>query len=190
MWISLCLTTVFSQQGGISVFKFPKRFLEFSWTKTSLYSLLLQFLWYSNNLKTWLPNHLQCPSLMLRQGFSQFIRPTNFKTPSGDYDNWQVFSKNESRNNLRIHHVFGADCVLSFHKLQCIHFRCTSFKKPKEAKQDWFLFIRDDLEEQKFPCNRRSELKCFKSSDTRNKSLSALQRRQLRNYDSKSLAPF
>jgi len=25
-WISLCLTTVFSQQGGISVFKFPKRF--------------------------------------------------------------------------------------------------------------------------------------------------------------------
>jgi len=36
-WISLCVTTVFSQQGGISVFKFPKRFLEFSWTKTSLY---------------------------------------------------------------------------------------------------------------------------------------------------------
>ncbi len=35
-WISLCLTTVFSQQGGISVFKFPKRFSEFSWTKTSL----------------------------------------------------------------------------------------------------------------------------------------------------------
>jgi hypothetical protein len=31
-WISLCLTTVFSHQGGISVFKFPKRFLEFSWT--------------------------------------------------------------------------------------------------------------------------------------------------------------
>jgi hypothetical protein len=30
-WISLCLTTVFSQQGGITVFKFPKRFLEFSW---------------------------------------------------------------------------------------------------------------------------------------------------------------
>jgi hypothetical protein len=28
-WRSLCLTTVFSQQGGISVLKFPKRFLEF-----------------------------------------------------------------------------------------------------------------------------------------------------------------
>jgi hypothetical protein len=38
-WISLCLTTVFSQQGGISVFKFPKRFLKLSWAKTSLYSL-------------------------------------------------------------------------------------------------------------------------------------------------------
>ena len=38
-WISLCLTTVFSQQGGISVFKFPKRCSELSWAKTSLYSL-------------------------------------------------------------------------------------------------------------------------------------------------------
>ena len=36
-WISLCLTTVFSQQGGIYVFKFPKRFSEFSWAKISLY---------------------------------------------------------------------------------------------------------------------------------------------------------
>jgi hypothetical protein len=38
-WISLCVTTVFSQQGGISIFKFPKRFLEISWAETSLYSL-------------------------------------------------------------------------------------------------------------------------------------------------------
>ena len=35
-----------------------------------------------------------------------------------------------------------------------------------------------------------NELKCFESSDTRNKSLSASRRRQIRNYDSKSLAPF
>jgi hypothetical protein len=38
-WISLCVTTVFSQQGGISIFKFPKRFLDISWAETSLYSL-------------------------------------------------------------------------------------------------------------------------------------------------------
>jgi hypothetical protein len=38
-WISLCLTTIISQQGGITVFNIPKRFSEFSWTKTSLYSL-------------------------------------------------------------------------------------------------------------------------------------------------------
>ena len=42
-------------------------------------------------------------STKLSQGFSQFIRPNDFKTPSGDYagdyDNWQVFGKNESRNN-------------------------------------------------------------------------------------------
>ena len=43
MWISLCLTTVFSQQGRISVFKFPKRFSEFSWAKSSLYSLYLLY---------------------------------------------------------------------------------------------------------------------------------------------------
>ncbi len=42
-WISLCLTTVFSQQGGISVFKFPKRFSEFSWAKSSLCSLYLLY---------------------------------------------------------------------------------------------------------------------------------------------------
>jgi hypothetical protein len=29
-WKSLCVTTVFSQQGGISVFKFPKKFSEIS----------------------------------------------------------------------------------------------------------------------------------------------------------------
>jgi hypothetical protein len=38
-WISLCVTTVFSQQRGISIFKFPKRFSEISWAETSLYSL-------------------------------------------------------------------------------------------------------------------------------------------------------
>jgi hypothetical protein len=38
-WISLCVTTVFSQQGGISVFKFPKRFSSISWAKSSLYLL-------------------------------------------------------------------------------------------------------------------------------------------------------
>jgi hypothetical protein len=43
-WISLCLTTVFSQQGRISVFKFPKRFLEFSWAKISLYSFFITLL--------------------------------------------------------------------------------------------------------------------------------------------------
>jgi hypothetical protein len=39
MWIFLCVTTVFSQQVGISIFKFPKRFLEISWAETSLYPL-------------------------------------------------------------------------------------------------------------------------------------------------------
>jgi hypothetical protein len=38
-WISLCVTKVFSQQGGISIFKFPKRLLEISWAETSLSSL-------------------------------------------------------------------------------------------------------------------------------------------------------
>jgi len=42
-WISLCLTTVFSQQRGISVFKFSKRFSEFSWAKSSRYSLYLLY---------------------------------------------------------------------------------------------------------------------------------------------------
>ena len=37
MWMSLCLTTVFSQQEGIYVFKIPKRFSEFSWAKISIY---------------------------------------------------------------------------------------------------------------------------------------------------------
>jgi hypothetical protein len=52
-WISLCLTTVFSQQGGIYVFKFPKRFSEFSWAKISLYWLfftLLSLCWLYNDL--------------------------------------------------------------------------------------------------------------------------------------------
>ena len=48
-WISICLTTVFSQQGGISVFKFPKRFSELSWAKTSLYSLYWLY-WLYNDL--------------------------------------------------------------------------------------------------------------------------------------------
>jgi hypothetical protein len=43
-WISLCLTTVFSQQGGISFFLFPKRFLELSWAKTSLFLTLFALL--------------------------------------------------------------------------------------------------------------------------------------------------
>jgi hypothetical protein len=30
-WISICVTTVFSQQGGISIYKFPKRFSDISW---------------------------------------------------------------------------------------------------------------------------------------------------------------
>jgi hypothetical protein len=42
-WISLCLTTVFSQQGRIYGFKFPKRFSELSQAKTSLYSLYLLY---------------------------------------------------------------------------------------------------------------------------------------------------
>jgi len=42
-WISLCLTTVFSQQGGISVFKFTKRFSEISWSKISLYWIYCLF---------------------------------------------------------------------------------------------------------------------------------------------------
>jgi hypothetical protein len=37
------VTTVFSQQGGISIFKFSKRFLEISWAETSLYSLFIDF---------------------------------------------------------------------------------------------------------------------------------------------------
>ena len=32
-WISLCVTTVFNQQGGISILKFPKRFSEISWAE-------------------------------------------------------------------------------------------------------------------------------------------------------------
>jgi hypothetical protein len=42
--IGLCLATVVSQQGGISVFKFPKRFLELSWAKTSLFFTLFTFI--------------------------------------------------------------------------------------------------------------------------------------------------
>jgi hypothetical protein len=42
-WIPFCLATVFSQQGEISVFKSPKRFLEFSWTKTSLFNFFIDF---------------------------------------------------------------------------------------------------------------------------------------------------
>lgn len=36
MWISLCMTTVFNQQRGISIFKFPKMFLPISWEEISL----------------------------------------------------------------------------------------------------------------------------------------------------------
>ena len=43
-WIFLCLTTVFSQQGGISVFNFPKRLLELSWAKISLFFTLFTFI--------------------------------------------------------------------------------------------------------------------------------------------------
>ncbi len=49
-WISLCVTTVFSQQGGISIFKFPERFLVISCAEISLswlhslYELNLRFL--------------------------------------------------------------------------------------------------------------------------------------------------
>ncbi len=59
------------------------------------------------------------------------------KTPSGDYDKWQVFGENESKNNSFTHHVSCVDPFLLFHNLQCICFRSTSFsKKPKDAKQN------------------------------------------------------
>ncbi len=61
----------------------------------------------------------------------------DFKTPSGDYDKWRVFGKSKSKNTFCTHWVSCVDCVLSFHKLQRIHFWSAIFsKKPKDAKQD------------------------------------------------------
>ena len=42
-WISLSGDLAFSHQDGIYGFKFPKRFLELSQAKTSLYSLYLLY---------------------------------------------------------------------------------------------------------------------------------------------------
>ncbi len=71
----------------------------------------------------------------------------DFKAPSGDYDKWQFLGKNKLKNIFFTHHVSCVDHVLSFHKLQHIHFWSTSFsKKPKDAKQD------DSINKQ-WPCN-------------------------------------
>jgi hypothetical protein len=42
-WKSLCCDSAFAHKKEFSVFKFPKRFLEFSWAKRSLYSLYLLY---------------------------------------------------------------------------------------------------------------------------------------------------
>jgi hypothetical protein len=42
-WKSLCCDSSFAHKKEYSVFKFPKRFLEFSWAKRSLYSLYLLY---------------------------------------------------------------------------------------------------------------------------------------------------
>jgi hypothetical protein len=42
-WKSLCCDSAFAHKKEYSVFKFPKRFLEFSWAKRSLYSLYLLY---------------------------------------------------------------------------------------------------------------------------------------------------
>jgi hypothetical protein len=44
-WKSLCCDSAFAHKKEFSVFKFPKRFSEFSWAKRSLYSLYSFFLY-------------------------------------------------------------------------------------------------------------------------------------------------
>jgi hypothetical protein len=43
-WKSLCCDSAFAHKKEFSVFKFPKRFSEFSWAKSSLYSTLFTLL--------------------------------------------------------------------------------------------------------------------------------------------------
>ena len=52
-WKSLCCDSAFAHKKEFSVFKFPKRFSEFSWAKRSLYSLYSFFIYFIE------PNHLK-----------------------------------------------------------------------------------------------------------------------------------
>jgi hypothetical protein len=57
----------------------------------------------------------------------------DFKTPSGDYDEWQVFDKNQLKNIFCTHRVSCVDHVLSFHKLQSICFWSTGSQRSPKA---------------------------------------------------------
>ncbi len=99
--ISLCLTTLLSQQGGISVFKFPKKFLEFSWAKISLYwpfLTLLALLTQPKHLKNPLPTSFSlCHDDHLGSSAKNshcLSDPTTLKTPPGDYKT-QNFSQED-----------------------------------------------------------------------------------------------
>jgi hypothetical protein len=46
----------------------------------------------------------------------------DFKTPSDDYDKWQVFGENKLKNNFCTHCVPCVDCVLSFHSCNAFVF--------------------------------------------------------------------
>ena len=48
---SLCCDSEFAHKKEFSVFKFPKRFSEFSWAKRSLYSLFFYYFIDPNHLK-------------------------------------------------------------------------------------------------------------------------------------------
>jgi hypothetical protein len=58
-WKSLCCDSAFAHKKEFSVFKFPKRFLEFSWAKSSLYSLYSLLFTFIHVIYFIDPNHLK-----------------------------------------------------------------------------------------------------------------------------------
>jgi hypothetical protein len=77
--IFLCCDSAFDHKKEFSIFNSPKGI----WR-----SLAVDFFVNFKHQSELITNHRQCLSLMLRQLFSQFFRPHDFKTPPGDYDNW------------------------------------------------------------------------------------------------------
>ena len=117
--ISLCDYSI-CQQGGISDFKFPKRFLEISWAEISLYSLCWLY-WLYNDL-SFLSNTVTnilwiLHDAYLRSSASNSNRPKNFKDTTQWLRNTKLLSRRIYLMNmllipLMLIAIFLIDCTL------------------------------------------------------------------------------